>query len=126
MRHGQQTPRAARMAGDEDQISLRDSLGRPFQIIVEVSRLVVLVYAEEGDIEIVPGKGEVVGIAPEKRDIKLRREHQPHISVLLILVQVVNLSGIENHDVAAQSRAGSAVFLDLRHSGALRCSGFRR
>jgi hypothetical protein len=89
-------------------------------------RFAILIDPEESDVQIVAGISEVIGIAAEEGDVEFRCEHQPHIGVFLILVEVINLAGIENHDVAAQSGRSGAVFFDLGHGGALGLSGLRR
>src|SRR2546423_11515471 len=95
------------------------------KIVVQARRLVIFIDAEEGDIEVVTRVSKVVGIAAEEGGIELRREYQPDVSVLLVLVQVVHFSGIESHNVAAQAGGRAAVLLDRRHGRAFRLTRLR-
>ena len=93
--------------------------------MVEVDGLVVLVDAEEADVEIVARVGEVVGIAAEEGDVKFGREHQPHVGVLLVLVEVIDFARVERDHVAAQAGGGGAILFDRAHGDALRLARFR-
>ena len=53
------------------------------------SGLVVLVDAEERDVEAEPRVLEVVDVAAEEPDLLLRREDQPHVGVAAVAVEVV-------------------------------------
>src|ERR1051326_7938105 len=66
LRHCEHAPGVARMPRNEDQLAIFHAGRRPFQIVVQVGRLAVFVYAEERDVEIVSGIREVVGIASEE------------------------------------------------------------
>ena len=57
-----------------------------------MSRFSVFVDAEEGDVEVVPRIGEIVGISAKERDIKLGRKYQADIGVLFVFIQVVDLA----------------------------------
>src|SRR5437867_8910252 len=57
-------------------ISLLGAALRPLEVLIEVRRLVFFIDAHERDIEVVAREVEVVGIAAEERDRKLRCEHQ--------------------------------------------------
>ena len=89
-------------------------------------RLVVLIDPEERDVEIVAWIREVVGIAAEECDVEFRRKHQADIRILLVLVKVVDLSGVEGNDIATQPSRRGTVFFHLRHGGALRLPGISR
>jgi len=78
-----------------------------------VRRLVIFIDAEESNVEIVAWISKVIGVAAEKRGVELRREHQTNIRVLLVLIEVVDLSGIKNDHVTAQSRGGRTIFFNL-------------
>ena len=84
MGHGVQPIGAARMPGDEDQLVVGRAGLAPVQKVLELDRLVVFIDAEEADIEVVARILEIVRVAAEKRDVLLRREHQPHVGVLLV------------------------------------------
>ena len=73
------------------------------KVVLEMRRLIIFVYAEERDVQIVTRVGEVIGVTAKKSDAELRRKDQAHIDVFLVLVQVVNRAGVERHDVAAQA-----------------------
>ncbi len=114
------------MPRNEDQVAVFDASLRPLQIVVEMRRFVILVDPEESDVEIIAGICEVIRIAAEERDTEFRRKHEPDIRVLLVLVEVVNLAGIERYDITAHSGRRGTIFLDLRHGGALGLVGIRR
>src|SRR5258707_11772213 len=101
------------MAGNKNQITLFHAGARPAQKIGEVGGMPVFIYAEECDVEIVTRIGEVVGIAAEKGRIKFGREYQAHVGELFVLIQVIDLTRIENNDVAAKARGTAAILLDL-------------
>ena len=126
MRHGQQASGISRMPGDENQIAVLHSGARPLQVIIEVRRLAILVDPEEGDIQVVARIGEVIGISAKESNVEFGSEHQPHVRVLFILVEVIDLPRIKNHHIAAQSSCGGAILFNLRHGGALGLPGVRR
>ena len=90
-----------------------------------MSRFSVFVDAEEGDVEVVPRIGEIVGISAKERDIKLGRKYQADIGVLFVFIQVVDLAGVEDDNVAAQASGSRAVLFHVGHSGALSLSSVR-
>ena len=114
---GRQAPSRAGIARNKSQFLVLDSCVAPAQPVFHLDRLAVLVGAEEGKIEIVARVGEIVRVAAELRDIELRREHQAHVGVLLVLVKVVHAARVERHHVAAVAGLGGACLLDLRHRG---------
>jgi hypothetical protein len=122
--HGEQAAGIAGISGDEDQVAIFYASARPTQVVIEMSGLVIFVDSEESDVQIVARVGEVVGVAAEEGDAELRREDEAYVGVFFIFVEVVNLAGVKDHHVAAQSGRGGAIFLDLRHGGALRLRGF--
>ncbi len=95
MRHGVQTIGAAGMSGNEDQLAFRRARLAPLQEMLDVHRLVVLVDAEEADIQIVARIFEIVGIAAEEGDRFLRSEHQAHVGVLFVAVQMILAAVVE-------------------------------
>ena len=68
--------------------SLRAVLA-PLQVVLDLGRLVVLVDAEEADVEVVARILEVVRVAAEEGDLLLRGEDQADVGVLLEAVEVV-------------------------------------
>ena len=105
------------MAGDEDQLAVRRALRGPFQIVLALDRLAVLVHAEERHVEVVARIREVVGIAAEERDLLLGREDQPDVGVFLVAIQPVLAALVERHDVGPQAGLVEAFFLDARDLG---------
>ena len=74
------------MAGNKDQIVLRNPGAGPVQVVIEVRRLVVFVNAKERDVEVIPRIGEVVGIAAEKRGFEFGSKDQAYIGILFVFV----------------------------------------
>ena len=104
------------MAGDESEIALARAVRRPFEVVLGARRLVVLVGAQEGDVEVVAGEVEVVGVAAEEGDGELGSEHQPHVLEALVAIEVVDAAVVERDHVAAQLLVvGCAFLLDRRH-----------
>ena len=89
------------MPRNKDQVAILHAGRRPGKVMIEVSRLVVFVNSKESDVEVIARIGEVIRVAAEEGDIEFRRKHQPHIRVLFVLVQVVHLTRIEDHHIAA-------------------------
>ena len=89
---------------------VRRGVGEKIRSAVE--RTAVGVDPQVADIEVVARKLEIVGIAAEEGDRLLRREHQPHVLVTAVLVEIVDAAVIELDDVAADVR--------------LRCRSIRR
>jgi len=81
-------------------------------------RLAILVGAKKADVEVVPGKLEVVGVAAEEGDLLLGRKHQPHVGVFAGPVEMVGAPLVERDDVAAQSAGRQRFLLDLGHHAA--------
>src|SRR5438132_7725271 len=94
--------RAAWMSCDENQLTICGTRRTELEVIVDLRRLAVFVRAEQADVEVVTGILEVVGIAAKKRDRYFRREHEPHVRVLFVAVEVIFSSLIERDDIAAQ------------------------
>src|SRR5205814_8210859 len=74
LRHRQLAVGAARMAGDEREIAFLGARGRPSEVVPGAGRLAVLPGAEEGDVEVVTGKIEVVGIAARSEERRVGKE----------------------------------------------------
>ena len=86
-----------------------------------MSRLVVLVDAEEADVEVVARVLEVVRVAAEEGDLLLGGEDEADVGVLLERVQVVLAAGVERDDVGAD--ALGLVGVGLLDLGDLRLRG---
>ena len=98
-------------------LSLRARLA-PFQVMLDLGRLVVLVDAEEADVEIVARILEVVRVAAVKGDLLLRGEDQPDVGVLFEAIKVILPALVERDHVAAQAGLVERFLLDLGHDGA--------
>jgi len=66
LRESHQAAGRPRIPGSEDEIALFDRFGGPAEKVSGRKGLIVLVNPEEGDVEVVPGIGEIIGIAAEK------------------------------------------------------------
>src|SRR5687767_14193521 len=89
LRHRELSVGAARMARDKREVALLRAVLGPFDIVLNLRRLVILVHAKETHIEAVPGKLEVVRIAAEKGDLLLGREYEADVCILLESIYVV-------------------------------------
>ena len=78
---GVQSIGSTRMAGDKGEFAIRAACLRPFQIVVDLGRLAVLVNPKERDVEIVARVFEVIRIAAEERGLLLGCKHEPHVGV---------------------------------------------
>jgi len=88
-----------RVAGDEYEFLIGRPLWVPLQVVVGFDRLVVLVDAEDREVEVVAWIGEVVGIPTKERHLLLGREDEPHVDVLLVSVLPVLRALVHHHDV---------------------------
>ena len=100
------------MAGDEYQLAIGRAFRIPLEIVAALDGLAVLIHAEQREIQIVAGIGEVVGIAAEERDLLLRREDDPHIRVFLVAIQPVFPALIQRDHVGAEAGLLQAFALD--------------
>src|SRR5262249_5921834 len=75
------------------------------------------VNAEEGDVQVVAWKGEVVVIAAEIRDLLLGRKDQSHVGVSLEAVEPVFAAVVERHDLALQTGLRRFFFFNRGHLG---------
>ena len=111
-RHGHLAAGSPGMSRDEDQFPICGTVGTPFQIVLDLSRLPILVNPEETNIQIVARVLEIVRIAAIERDLLFGSENQPHISVFLEPVKLVGSSLVEGNDIAAQPRFIERFLLD--------------
>src|SRR5262249_38370895 len=98
--HGRQATGAAGMALHEDQLTVLNAGGTPLQVIFDPGRLAVFVDAEEAYIEVITRILEVVGVAPIKGDLLLRREDQPNVGVFLESIEMILAALVQGNDVA--------------------------
>src|SRR5439155_15009787 len=98
----------ARLAADEDHFArLRARLAEREEVL-QPRRFVVLVDAQQGDVEVVARKVEVVRVAAEKRDRLLRDPDQTDVLEAAIAVEMVAAAVVEIDDVAARGFPFSA------------------
>ena len=110
----------AGVPGDEHQVAVAHALRRPAEVRRGHDRLAALVGPHQADVEVVAGKGEVVGVAAEEGHRLLGGEDEPHVRVLPVLVELVLAALVEAHHVAAQLRARGALVLDRGGRGLAR------
>src|SRR4029078_11359337 len=90
------------VAGNENEfVSLGPGLA-PFEIVLDLGWLIVLVNAEKARVEIVPRKCEIIGVAAEKRDLLLRREDKPDVRIAFVTIEMVHAALVERDHIAAQ------------------------
>ena len=76
----------------------------------------VFIGAQNREIERPSGKLEIIRVAAERGDARLRREHQAHVVIALVLVYKVLPSLIKRHRLASQSAGfgfGARLFARL-------------
>src|SRR5258708_38467817 len=103
------------MAGYENEIAILSAGLAPLEIVSRMHRFVVLIRAEETDVEIVAGILEVVGIAAEEGDADFRGEDEAHVGVFLVAVEVVLTALEKRHYIAAKSGFLHRLLLDGAH-----------
>ena len=113
LRGGEQTARAAGVAGDKGEFAFLGAVGGPFQEVGGFDGLAVFVDAEEAHIEVVAGEFEVVGVAAVEGDLRLGGEDEADVGVALKAVEVVGAALIEGDDVAAEAGFFAGFFFDL-------------
>ena len=106
---------ASRIAAHKRQFAGRRTFRVPPQVIVDLCRISVFVGTEDANIEIEPRIFEIVRIAAVKRDLFLRREHQPHIVVTFVAVKVKLSALVKRDHIGTQSGFLTRFFFDLRH-----------
>ena len=126
MRHGIEPICASGIAGDENEIACARTLRGPFEVILRMNRLIVFVNTEQREIEIVARIFEVVRVTAEERNLKLRREHQTHVGVLLIGVEVVLAALIKRNHVVTHSVFLRGFFRDVVDFRVARGGSLRR
>src|SRR5262245_45324309 len=104
------------MAGDEYKIAFARPLRAPFEKVLDLCGLAVLVDAKEAEIQTETRILEVVRVAAECGDAMLRGHDQSHVRVLLVAVQMIQPAMIECDDVAAQPSLLLRFLLNLRHA----------
>ena len=106
------------MAGHKDEILIQSTFGVPLEIVLGVKRFAVFIDAEQRHVQIVPGIGEVVGVAAEKGNLLLGREDEADIGVLFVAIEPVFPALIQGDDVGAQTGLLLAVAFNLGDHGA--------
>src|SRR6266705_1633787 len=101
--HCVETLSAARISGNENQVTFRGARLTPLQETFHVYCLVVLVDSEKADVQVVARILEVVRVAAEERGRFLRCEYQSHVGISLVPVEVILAAVVERNDVAAQA-----------------------
>ncbi len=112
--------RPRRVARHEHQLAVGGAGGVPLQVVVDLQRLAVVVHPEDGQVEVVAGIGEVVGVATEERGLLLRAEHQAHVGVFAVAVQPVLAAVIQRNHRTIQTGLRVTFLLqpgDLRPAG---------
>ena len=74
------------MTGHEDEVPVGRAFRIPLQIIFDLDRTSVFVDAQQREVEVEAGVGEVVGIAAEERHLLLRCKHEAYVGILLVPV----------------------------------------
>ena len=97
---GEQAVGAARIADDEHGLALLGRRARPGQMRGRRHGLAVLVKPHEREIEIVAREIEIVRIAAEERGLHFGREHQPHVGIFAVDVELVLAALIQADDLA--------------------------
>ena len=102
----------SRVAGHECQIARpRILLGMAQVVRAGVERLVAVIGAQIGDIEAVARKFEIVGIAAERGDRLLGREHEAQIVVATVSVTMIDAAVVKLDDIAALAFIAAGAFL---------------
>ncbi len=83
--------------------------------MLHLRRLIILIDAEEADIEIVTRIFKVIGIPSKEADIRFRRKDQPHIGIALIAVERILAPLEKRHYVAAQTGRLQRFLLQPAH-----------
>src|SRR5947209_8777275 len=107
------------MAGHEDQVAVLAAVGAPLQVMLDLDRFVVLVDAEETDVEVEARILEVVRITAVEGDLLFRSEDETNVGVPLEEIEVILAARVEGDDLRLE--AGLLGFrLDLIDDGPAR------
>src|SRR5947209_17066369 len=107
------------MTADKHKLVVAHAIGGPLEVILKTYRLVVLVSAEERNVEVVARVLEVVWVPTEEGNGELRREDQPYVVVFLVLIKVIDRARVERDHIAAQPGGLVAFSFKLRLGSAL-------
>src|SRR5437016_5526439 len=102
------------MAAHESQLAVLGPVRIPFQEMLDLRRLAILVSAEDADIEIEARIFEVIRIAAVKGGLLLRSENEPDVVVAFETIEVVSAALVKGDHVGAQSRFLFALLFDFR------------
>src|SRR5688572_7269598 len=103
MSDGVQPRGRTRMAGHEDEASLFRARGGPLEVVLGTDRLIVFINTDQRHVDIETREIEVVRIAAEESGLKLRHEHQTHVGVFLVAIEIVLTALVKRHNVGTQS-----------------------
>src|SRR5688500_11807736 len=92
------------MPNHEDEIPIPGALLGPFEIILNLDWLVILVGPNQRHIYVEAWKVKVVGIAAKECRLKFRHKDQPNICILFVTIKIVLTALIEGNNVGSQSR----------------------
>src|ERR1044072_572492 len=91
------------MAGHKNQASLFGAGSGPLEVVFRMHRLIVFVNSDEGHVDVEAWKVEVVWIATKERSLEFRHEHETHVRVFLVAIQIVLTALIKRDYVGTQS-----------------------
>ena len=104
LRNAAQPRGAPRIAGDQHDIASIRRIEVEREMVRRRCRRAVLVKADEREIEAIAGKLEIIGIATERRDAMLRREHETHIGEAAVGVACIAAALVERDDLTSLPR----------------------
>src|SRR5205807_1064390 len=100
------------ISGHKSKLTILDAGVTPREIFGSRHRFPVLIGPEERKVQTESRVGEIIRIATKLSNGEFRREHQPHVCVLLVLIETVLPAGVEGHYIAPIPSGGGAFFLD--------------
>ena len=118
LRNRQLAARTAGVSGYEQQFPVFGTVRAPVQVVGTASWFAAFICPYEADIEVEAREIEIIRIAAELSDPKLRREHQAHVGVALVAVQIVDPAVVQGYQVATHAWIRAAALLQLRPFGA--------
>jgi hypothetical protein len=113
LRHRHAARGTSRVARDEDRFALAQRALRPREVVVHrLGQAIAAVDPDEGHVQVVARKGEVVGVAAEEGHALFRGEGQADVLEAPILVQVIAPAEEEADDLATEFVGRRAMLLD--------------
>src|SRR5689334_2334156 len=110
--HRVETRSRTRIAGHENEIACLNARGGPLEVALRMYWLTIFVNTNEGHVDIEAWEIEVVRVATEKRGLEFRHEHETHIGVLLVTIEIVLSALVKRDDVRAQPGGFSRLRFD--------------